>query len=140
MLRIRDIMSRNVFTLSEQAPLEEAAWGLTANAVSGAPVRDRRGRLVGVLSKSDLVDPDRVCGDAPTVGDAMTPALLALHADDPASDAIRLMVADGIHRVIVIDERGRLAGIVTPMDVLRALVRGVRFDFEETRVPAGGTP
>jgi CBS-domain-containing membrane protein len=122
MLKIRDIMSRNVFTLSEQASLEDAAWGLTANGVSGAPVRDKHGRLVGVLSKTDLVDPDR--GQAPddrTVGDAMTPALLAMQADEPAMDAVRLMVADGIHRVIVVDEKGKLAGIVTPMDVLKAL-------------------
>src|SRR5262245_59819036 len=128
MLRIRDIMTRKVFTLSEQTSLEEAAWGLTANAVSGAPVRDRNGHLVGVLSKSDLVDPDR--GATQTVSEAMTPALLALRADDPAMDAVRLMVADGIHRVIVMDERGRLAGIVTPMDVLRALVRGAHLDAE----------
>lgn len=122
MLKIRDIMSRNVFTLSEQASLEDAAWGLTANGVSGAPVRDANGRLVGVLSKSDLVDPDRgQDGEERTVGEAMTPALLAMNADEPAMAAVRLMVADGIHRVIVIDERGRLAGIVTPMDVLRAL-------------------
>jgi CBS-domain-containing membrane protein len=133
MLRIRDIMSHKVFTLSEQTSLEEAAWGLTANAVSGAPVRDHRGHLVGVLSKSDLVDPDRVNGEAPTVADAMTPALLALRADDPAMDAVKLMVADGIHRVIVVDDSGCLVGIVTPMDVLRALVHGVR--FEEARTP-----
>jgi CBS-domain-containing membrane protein len=124
MLKIRDIMTRKVFTLSEQASLDDAAWGLTANGVSGAPVRDRRGRLVGVLSKSDLVDPDRgPDAEERTVADAMTPALLALHADEPAMDAVRLMVADGIHRVVVIDERGRLAGIVTPMDVLRALTK-----------------
>jgi predicted transcriptional regulator len=128
MLRVSDIMTRKVVTLSDQNSLEEAAWRLTANAVSGAPVRDINGRLVGVLSKSDLIDPDRaVAGDeVPSVGDAMTPALLALREDDLAMDAVRLMVADGIHRVIVIDERGGLAGIVTPMDVLRALVQGMR--------------
>jgi CBS-domain-containing membrane protein len=136
MLRVGDIMTRNVFTLSEQTSLEEAAWGLTANAVSGAPVRDHHGRLVGVLSKTDLVDPARAetRGEIPTVADAMTPALLALRVDNPAMDAVRLMVADGIHRVIVIDERGRLAGIVTPMDVLRALACGLRFEAE-SRAP-----
>jgi CBS-domain-containing membrane protein len=136
MVTIRDIMTRNVFTLSEHTSLEEAAWGLTANAISGAPVRDGNGRLAGVLSKSDLIDPDRAEteGEMPTVADAMTPALLALRDDDPAMDAVRLMVVDGIHRVIVIDDHGRLAGIVTPMDVLRALAQGVRFDAE-SRAP-----
>jgi CBS-domain-containing membrane protein len=137
MLTLRDIMTADVFTLSEQATLEEAAFRLTEHAVGGAPVRDRLGRLVGVLSKTDLVDPERWAqrrGDGSTVGEAMTPALLALHVSDPAIDAVQLMAADGIHRVIVLDESGRLAGIVTPMDVLRALARGERFD-SETRTP-----
>jgi predicted transcriptional regulator len=133
MLSVRDIMTTEVFTLSEDATVEDAAWGLAARAISGAPVRDRNGRLVGVLSKTDLIDPDRAStsDDVPrTVGDAMTPALLAMRVDDPAIDAVRLMVADGIHRIVVLDDRNRLAGIVTPMDVLKALLGGARFADE----------
>ena len=120
MLRIRDIMSRNVFTLSEQAPLEEAAWGLTANAVSGAPVRDRRGHLVGVLSKSDLVDPDRVSGDAPTVGDAMTEQPYAVGPDEHLDSVARTM-AEHKYGCAVVLYRGKLLGVFTTVDALRAL-------------------
>lgn len=127
MLKIRDIMSHKVFTLRAEATAEDAAWGLVAHNVGGAPVRDRHGKLVGVLSKSDLVDPDRAEPEA-SVADVMTPILMALHADDPALDAVRFMVMEGVHRVIVLDEAGQLTGIVTPMDVLRALVQGARFD------------
>src|SRR5262245_50325389 len=83
MLRIRDIMTREVFVLPAEASLEEAASSLSSRGIGGAPVRDRRGQLVGVLSKSDLVDPENGTADARTVGDVMMPALLTLHEDDP---------------------------------------------------------
>lgn len=57
MLRVRDIMTPNVFTLDTDASVLEAAWALTRRSISGAPVRDAAGALVGILSKSDLVNP-----------------------------------------------------------------------------------
>ena len=59
MLRISDVMTRDVFTLAASTPAETAAWELIVRGFTGAPVRDARGRLVGVLSRSDLCDPER---------------------------------------------------------------------------------
>src|SRR5579863_4032957 len=58
MLRIKDIMTKAVYTVEADASAEEAAWGLTRRHIGGAPVRDGRGNLVGVLSKGDLVNPE----------------------------------------------------------------------------------
>ena len=52
MLRIKDIMTRNVYTVEPGASAEEAAWGLTRRHIGGAPARDADGNLVGVLSSS----------------------------------------------------------------------------------------
>jgi CBS-domain-containing membrane protein len=130
MLRIRDIMTTNVYTVESDASAEEAAWGLTRRHVGGAPARDGQGNLVGVISSSDLVNPEPaqwIRGEA-TVGDLMSPEVISLYADDPAMAAVVEMAERDIHRIVVLGEDSKLAGIITPMDVVRAVARGARFD------------
>ena len=131
MLRIKDIMTRDVYSVESEASAEEAAWGLTRRHIGGAPARDADGNLVGVLSSSDLVNPEPeqwIRGEA-TVGDLMNPDVISLYAEDPAMAAVNEMAMRNIRRIIVLDEESRLAGIVTPMDVVRALARGERFEL-----------
>ena len=131
MLRIRDIMTKRVYTVDADASAEEAAWGLTRRHIGGAPARDAQGNLVGVLSSSDLVNPEPaqwIHGEA-TVGDLMNPDVVSLYADDPAMTAVVEMARRAIHRIIVLDDDSKLAGIVTPMDVVCALAGGKRFDL-----------
>jgi CBS-domain-containing membrane protein len=59
-----------------------------------------------------------------TVDETMTPFLFAAVASDPVHFAVRRMVETGSHRLVVIDDDGQLVGIVTPMDVIRALHDG----------------
>lgn len=124
-LRVRDIMTEEVITLVASTTVDDAARCLTFHRVSGAPVLER-GRIVGVVSKSDLVAPRHRSSptDKPTVRDAMTKVVQAVRPGDPAMAAVRLMVQENVHRAVVVDGQGKLAGIVTTMDVLRALARG----------------
>lgn len=124
MLRVRDIMTRDVVSLAADTSIDRAVWSFSANAISGAPVRDLEGNIIGVLSKSDLVDPihhHRVTGETP-VSEAMTPAAWAIHPDAPVIDAVRLMVRKSVHRVLVVHRAGEIDGIVTSMDVMRAFL------------------
>ena len=133
MLLIKDIMTSPVYTVEAGASAVEAAWGLTRRHIGGAPARDAAGHLVGVLSSSDLVNPEPaqwIKGEA-TVGDVMNPDVISLYADDPAMAAVNEMAKRSIHRIVVLDGDNNLAGIVTPMDVVRALARGDRFDLSE---------
>jgi len=133
MLLIKDIMTSSVYTVETDASAEEAAWGLTRRHIGGAPARDAAGNLVGVLSSSDLVNPEPaqwIKGEA-TVGDVMTPDVVSLYADDPAMAAVTEMARRRIHRIVVLDADSKLAGIVTPMDVIHALARGDRFDVSD---------
>jgi CBS-domain-containing membrane protein len=132
MLTVRDIMTANVFTVEVDASAEEAAWGLTRRHIGGAPVRDSRGNLVGVLSKGDLVNPEPsqwIKGE-PTVGDLMNPDVLAVYVEDPALAAAAGMVQRSIHRVIVLDEDQKMIGIVTSMDIVKAVAAGRQFAVE----------
>lgn len=130
MLLIRDIMTRQLFTVDQGASAEEAAWALTRRHIGGAPARDDAGNLVGMVSKSDLVDPEPAqwLRKEATVGDVMNPDLVTLYANDPAMAAVTEMVKREIHRIVVLDEDSKPVGIVTPMDIVRALHFGARFD------------
>jgi CBS-domain-containing membrane protein len=133
MLQIKDIMTKRVYTLDADASAEEAAWGLTRRHIGGAPARDVDGNLVGVLSSSDLINPEPaqwIRGE-PTVGDLMNPDVISLYAEDPAMAAVNEMAKRDIHRIVVLDQENQLAGIVTPMDVLRALARGEHFELTD---------
>ncbi len=123
-LRVRDIMTTDVFTLVASTSIDDAARSLTFHQVSGAPVLDH-GRIVGVVSKSDLVDPRHRAGvEKPIVRDAMTKVVHAVRPGDAAMSAVRLMVNENVHRAVVVNDQGKLVGIVSPMDVMRALARG----------------
>ena len=101
------------------------AWGLTQKGVSGAPVQDAGGHLLGLVTKSDLADPNRPNKlHAATVEDVMSPFVFAVNASDSVLDAAKRMVDTGSHRLVVVDSSGHLAGIVSTMDVVRALVAG----------------
>jgi CBS-domain-containing membrane protein len=133
MLRIKDIMTKRVYVVDADASAEEAAWGLTRRHIGGAPARDAQGNLVGVLSKGDLVNPEPaqwIRGE-PTVADLMNPDVVTLYADDPAMAAVTQMAQRQIHRIVVLDQDSQLAGIVTPMDVVRALADGRCFDLPD---------
>jgi predicted transcriptional regulator len=140
MVKISDVMSRDVFTLLASAPAEQAAWDLSARGFTGAPVRDERGRLVGMLSRSDLVDPERIQsrGGARQVQDLMTPALFTLPPGESISRAVRLMVREGIRRVVVMERSGEMVGIVTSSDILRHLASHLAWDDDiDTSLPMG---
>jgi CBS-domain-containing membrane protein len=141
-VRVRDIMTTDVFTLSREELTLDAARKLGRQRVSGAPVVER-GRILGVVSTSDLLDlrdprdprdtsePRGSAGNDLTVNDVMTHLVFAVRPGDSALLAVRLMVEEGIHRAIVVDEAGKLAGIVTPMDVLRAMARGAHIEEDD---------
>jgi CBS-domain-containing membrane protein len=138
MLKVADIMTRDVFTLDMDTSVEEAAWSLTRRNIGGAPVTDASGRLAGFLSRADLVNPtwsDWVAPKKATVGDVMNPAVLALAADSPALRAAEGMAARHIHHVVVVNDEKRLVGMISSLDVVRALAQGLFLDPAQSRGP-----
>lgn len=119
-------MTRQVLSLEPLAPLEEAALELRLAGIHGAPVRDQSGQLVGFVSTTDLA---RQADDSQPPGvkaveDVMSPVLFAVLSSEHAMYAAKRMVETGTHRLLVIDGDGKLCGIVSGTDFLRALLRG----------------
>jgi predicted transcriptional regulator len=136
MRKVRDIMEPDVFWLAADAPFERAAEALAERQISGAPVCEASGRVVGMFTKTDLAEYYGSANEARLVRDVMTPEVVSVHADDPIERAVRLMAFEGVHRLLVLDGN-RLEGIVTSMDVLRELAG---FPRREHRVIAIAPP
>jgi predicted transcriptional regulator len=132
-LRVRDIMTTDVHTLAASMSAADAARFMMEAGISGAPVKDG-GRIVGVISTTDVTDPSRWGETSPSVGSVMTPMIYAVRPSDPVMAAVRLMVLENIHRALVVSEQGNLLGIVTPMDVLRAILRDERVQEYDTAI------
>ncbi len=119
-VRVRDVMAMDLFVIPVGTSRMEAAAMLAQRRVGGAPVVSRSGKPVGIVSRADLLDP-RHQGEDVLVEHAMTRVLYAVKPSDPLMAAVRLMASEKIHRVLVTDEHGHLVGLVSTMDVLRAL-------------------
>jgi CBS domain-containing protein len=137
-----EIMSRPVMTLAPDATARDAAAFLSTWGVSGAPVTDARGRVLGIVSLTDVArhvrDPrdlqartlegrERLARSASTLTDdvpvteLMTRGVLFVFPDSPLRDVVRSMISERVHRVLVMSDDNRLEGIITSMDVLRWL-------------------
>lgn len=113
------IMSLNVHCVTEDVSRSALARSLIDAGISGAPVVDKEGRPIGVVSKTDLLR-HGVAPDA-RVKDIMTPMSFTLHEDQSVSKAAALMAYEGIHRLPIIDAAGTVVGLLSSLDILHWL-------------------
>jgi predicted transcriptional regulator len=123
--RVDEIMTRKILSIASNAKLEDAAWGLALKRVQGASVKDHRGRVIGILSKSDIGVLERaaVPSESLKAADAMTRVLYAIKETDTVKQAVRRFVDTGCRELVVLDEAEQMVGILTQTDVLRLLLR-----------------
>jgi len=151
-VKVRDLMTRDVLTLTADTPLKRAAELLARERISGAPVVDDVGRVVGVLSEADVLvkasaeaprsgllgwllepAPDYYGKFAATrVGEAMSAPAVTIPPDRGVHEAASLMIDESVNRLPVVDD-GALVGIVTRADVVRAFTRTDAQIAEEIR-------
>ncbi len=123
---VRDLMTAHAEILHPGQSLADAARLFTHARIGGAPVVDDEGKLVGILSKTDLLERSPFIPHSPSgrVGDAMTREVLTVRGSDTAMSAIRAMTSHEIHRLVVVDDNAHPIGVLTTIDVLHAIVRG----------------
>jgi predicted transcriptional regulator len=121
MRTVGDVMDPHVFWLPTDMPLARAAQELAARQISGAAACLPDGKIVGVITLTDLTENYGGANESRLVRDVMTPEVLTVGQSEPLDRAIRLMAFEGVHRLVVLDDDEHLAGMLTSMDVLREL-------------------
>lgn len=145
---VADVMSRDPIVANPETPLKEAIQILAEKRISGLPVVDNKGKLVGVISENDLMwretgvtppayimlldsviylqnpaayerDLHKALGQ--TVGEVMTKNPLTIAPDKSLPEAARMMHERSVHRLLVTESGGKLIGIITRGDIVRTM-------------------
>jgi CBS domain-containing protein len=144
-MNVKDAMTAKVCTVLPGSSLKEAAQLMIQYRVSGLPVVDNDGDVLGVISEGDILFKERGTVDRPggalgwlfeplqvdesrkltarVVGEAMTTPAVTIRPDRPIAAAAALMLDRGVNRLPVVDRGGRLVGILTRADLVRAFAR-----------------
>lgn len=147
--RATDIMTRAVVTVAPTDTIDKVAETLSHHRISAAPVCDRDGKLVGMISEGDLIAPFReskrlkrdwwlgnladgselsqeflnyIRHDKRTAANLMTPKLVTAEQNMTIAELAEIMVSRGVKRVPIV-ENDKLIGIVSRADIVTALAR-----------------
>jgi len=147
---VKDIMVTEVIAIQEDASVEELSKILVENKISGVPVVDKDGKLVGIATEGDLIVKDsdlhfpryfklldsiiyleslnkfkanlkKYLGTR--VSDVMSTEVKTVREDTPVSEAANLMIRHDINRLPVMDDNHNMVGIVTRSDIVRSMIR-----------------
>jgi len=147
-LRIEDVMTRTVVFVREDTPFKDVVRSMLEHRVSGVPVLDAEERLAGMVTEADLLtieeekaepkdrrsflewvlQPSRLAEierEAADVRaeDIMTPSVVTVRPEATVPEAAKLMLDAQVKRLPVIDEEGRVLGIVSRRDLLQPFLR-----------------
>ncbi len=147
-LKAKDIMKKKVITINMDASIEELSELLVKNKISGVPVLDKNGKLVGIATEGDLIVRDadlhfpryfKLLGSiiyleslnkfqknlkkylGTKVEDVMTAKVRAVKEDAPLNEIANLMIKYNINRVPVLGKKEDLVGIITRADIVKTM-------------------
>jgi CBS domain-containing protein len=127
-MRVANLMQTPVTTIGRDATVSEAIITLADKHISAVPVVDQRGRMIGVLSTTDVLEAESAVSDGPsrdqlfddtTVEQLMTTRPLTIAPDADVREAARQMLYGDVHRLFV-ELDGHLVGVISRTDVVRA--------------------
>lgn len=150
MLLAQDIMTKDVITVHPQTPVRELAALLLDHKISGVPVVDEAGKVLGVVTESDLIfqnkkvhlptavaildaflfleRPEKLGQEIKKIagsmaGDICSAELISVSPETPLEELATLMAEKKMHTLPVLDD-GRLAGVIGKSDIIRTIAQG----------------
>lgn len=132
-LKVADVMARNVQTVTPDMQMVEVLDLFRRARISGAPVVSD-GRMIGIVSIEDLVRAMQRGNTHARVRSYMTPDVFTIHSYEPVVKAMEVFAGTHVGRLPVIDENGRLVGILTKGDVTRGTLKALQHDYQEEEV------
>ncbi len=148
MIKVKDIMTTDVLSVSPETEIVQAAKLLLENRINGLPVVDDSGKLVGIICQSDLIAQQKrfplpslftvLDGFIPfgslkqlekevskiaavTVAEAMTTSPVTVTPDSGIEEAVSLIIDNHFHTVPVV-ENNRMVGVIGKIDVLKTII------------------
>jgi len=131
-MRVAELMQTDVRTIPPDAPISTLVEELADAHVSGLPVVNATGHVIGVVTATDVLQASAEQGDATarrnlfehvTVSDIMTPNAHLIEPDADARDAAKQMLYGEVKRLFV-EEKGRLVGVISQTDIAHAVGSG----------------
>jgi CBS domain-containing protein len=144
--KVRNVMTTEVVTVTEQVPFVELVRLMAVHRISALPVLGADGHLVGIVSEADLLRKEEYQDDqdddqhrfhlqgrrqrvarakaaAHTAAEVMTTPVVTVSPDATVAVAAKLLARHGVKRLPVVDDDARLVGIVSRADLLRLYLR-----------------
>ena len=143
---VKDVMTTDVITVEKFEKVLVVADILAARNISGIPVVDKQGKVIGIITQADILSvvgvrkehtfkdllkhmlgepfPDRRMGDI--VGDVMTSSVLTTSPQTNIAEVVRIMDEKKIRRLPVVDDQSKLIGIISRADILKAVLRKLK--------------
>jgi len=141
-IHVRDVMSKNVLSITKFESIVRVANILSEKNISGLPVVDKENKVIGIITQADILSmvgvsrehtfkdllkymlgeplQERKIGDH--VGDIMTSPAFTIKPDANIAEAVRIMTEKRIRRLTVVDDKSTLIGIITRADILKAVI------------------
>jgi CBS domain-containing protein len=139
---VADVMTSRVHVASPLAPFKHLVRLIEENRVSAIPIVDQEGIPIGIVSETDLLlkergtdletrdllhvqrrRRERAKAAGTVASEVMTSPAITVELDTSLSRAARLMQERNVRRLVVVDDRGRIAGIVSRSDLLQVFLR-----------------
>lgn len=114
-MKAREIMTRNVISILDEATVEDAARLLARNRISGVPVVNASGMLMGLVTEHDLI-----AKHGRSVSEIMSRGVITVSPDTDVDQVQHLLTNQRIRRVPVVED-GKIVGIVSRSDLVRQI-------------------
>jgi CBS-domain-containing membrane protein len=140
-MTVAHLMTKDVVTVKKDTPLEEAARRLTGLRISGMPVVDDQDKVIGVIGELDIMsvlsgkktrgikdlfrrimgEPSPARKEGDQVGHVMSTPAITIKSSFDVRDAARVLDSHRIKRLPVVDDEGKLIGVISRADIVRAM-------------------
>jgi CBS domain-containing protein len=121
-MQAADIMTFRPASIHSNTAIEEAARLMLDYRISGLPVVDEKGGLVGIVTEGDLLRSAKAEAGRRTVGDVMTRQVISVVETTPISEVVEILERRNIKRVPVVKD-GKVVGVISRADLLRGLAQ-----------------
>jgi CBS domain-containing protein len=127
-VNVVDLMTTDVIAVSRETGLRDAARLMFRNRVSGRPIVDEAGALVGIITEADFLKleverQEGTRGQGDTVGDVMSRGVVTVPPNVEIYEAAKIMAVQEVKRLPVVDEDNRLLGVISRADIVSIFTR-----------------